>query len=73
MIATTIALVVATLLCLAFDATKWLGVAGVVLLFYLYPLLLTALSVLGGVALYFTRYNSRRKCNELPKLPAGRN
>jgi threonine/homoserine/homoserine lactone efflux protein len=73
MIATTIALVVGTLLCLAFDATKWVGVAGVVLLFYLHPLLFTVLSVLGGVALYFARYNSRRKCNELPKLPAGRN
>ena len=72
MIATTIALVVATLLCLAFDATKWVGVAGVVLLFYLYPLLLTALSILGGVALVFTRYHKRRTCHELPKLPDGR-
>jgi hypothetical protein len=67
-----IALVVATLLCLAFDATKWVGVAGVVLLFCLYPLLLTALSILGGVAFFLIRYNTRRKCRELPKLPAGR-
>ena len=73
MFVTTIAVVVATFLCLLFDATKWIGIAGVVLLFYLHPLLFTVLSVLGGVALYFTRYNSRRKCNELPKLPAGRN
>lgn len=72
MIATTIALVVATLLCLAFDATKWLGVAGVVLLFYLYPLLLTALSIIGGVAFFLIRYNTRRKRHELPKLPDGR-
>jgi hypothetical protein len=72
MIVTTIALVVATLLCLAFDATKWLGVAGVVLLFYLYPLLLTALSILGGVAFFLIRYNARRKYHALPKLPPGR-
>lgn len=72
MIVTTIALVVAALLCLAFDATKWLGVAGVVLLFCLHPLSFTALSVLGGVAYFSFRYYQRRKCHALPKLPDGR-
>ena len=72
MFVTTIALVVATLLCFAFDPTKLSGVAGVVLLFYLYPLFLTALFVLGGVAYVLFRYYQRRKCHALPKLPAGR-
>jgi len=72
MIVTTIAFVVAGLLCLVFTATRWIGVVGVALLFYLHPLLLTALCVLGGVTYFLIRYYSRRKCNELPRLPAGR-
>jgi hypothetical protein len=72
MFLTTIALLVATLLCFAFDPTKLSGVAGVVLLFYLYPLSLTVLFVLGGVAFLFIRYYQWRKCHALPKLPDGR-
>ena len=72
MIVTTIAPAVSTLLCLAFDATKWIGVAGLVLLFYLNPLLFTALFILGGVAFFLSRHHKRSKYHALPKLPPGR-
>lgn len=72
MIGVTLVLVVATLLGLAFDTTKWIGVAGVALLFYLHPLLFTVLFVLGGVAFFLIRYHKRRKCHALPRLAAGR-
>ena len=68
MILATVALVVATLLCLYFDTTRWYGVAGVLLLFAIHPLLSTAL-LLGGVALCFIHYYRRRTFHELPKLP----
>ena len=69
MILATVALVVATCLCLYFDTTRWYGVAGVLLLFVIHPLLFTALLILGGVALCFIHYYRRRTFHELPKLP----
>ena len=44
-------LLVVSLLCLAFDSTKIAGFVGMTLLFYLYPSLLVAFLVLGGVGL----------------------
>ena len=72
MIGFTVAVLVATLLCLAFDSTRWIGVAGAALLAYLYPLSFTALVVIGGVAFYYIHYHQRSAHHELPKLPAGR-
>ena len=72
MIAFTVAVLVATLICLTFNTTRWIGVAGAALLAYLYPLSLTALVVLGGVAFYYIHHHQRSKHHELPKLPAGR-
>jgi hypothetical protein len=46
-------LLVASLLCLAFDSTKLVGLVGMTLVFYLYPPLLVAFLVLGGVGLLF--------------------
>lgn len=59
-------------LCPTFHLARWLGVAaiaGVAVLLFLHPLLCTALLVLGGVAVFFTRYYKRRIVHALPKLP----
>lgn len=84
MIALVLVLLFAALLCLLFGSTKWFRVVGVVLLifvlFCLYPLLvatLFALTVFGGVAVYFTRNSNRnstrhlkrRTFHAIPKLP----
>jgi hypothetical protein len=46
-------LLVASLLCLAFDSTKLIGLVGMTLLFYAYPPLLVAFLIMGGVGLIF--------------------
>jgi len=45
-----------SLLCLAFNTTRLIGVVGLALLSYQYPLLLIALLVLGGVVLFFIHH-----------------
>jgi hypothetical protein len=47
------ALLVLSLVCLGFDSTKLVGFVGMTLLFYLYPPLLIAFLILGGVGLIF--------------------
>lgn len=42
-----------SLLCLAFNTTRLVGVVGLALLSLVYPLLLITLLVLGGLILYF--------------------
>ena len=42
-----------SLLCLAFNSTRLIGVVSLGLLSYLYPLLLIPLVVLGGIIFYF--------------------
>ena len=42
-------MLVASLLCLVFDSTKLAGLVGMTLVFYLYPPLLVAILVLGGI------------------------
>ncbi len=71
MIATTLAVLAATVLCFAFDTTRWVGVVGTALLFYLHPVSLTALLVLGGAAFFLTCYYKRKK-HELPRLDSRR-
>ena len=81
MLALTVAVVLAALLSLAFDTTRWIGVVGLALLFlvlfYRYPLFCTALFpalfLFGGVALYFTRCHKRSTSHDLPKLLDRRN
>ena len=51
-------LLVASLLCLFFDSTKLIGFVGMTLLFYLYPPLLVAFLILGGVGLFFIHHRS---------------
>lgn len=69
MITTTIALVVAILLCLAFDATTLIGVVGVVLLAYLNPTIFLSLSVLAVVVVVFIYFHKRSSRHGVPKLP----
>ena len=49
-------LLVASLLCLAFNTTRLIGVVGLALLSYQYPLLLIAILILGGVGLFFIHH-----------------
>ena len=72
MIGFTVAVLVATLLCLAFNTTRWIGVAGAALLAYLYPLSFTALVVIGGITFCYIHHHQRSTPHELPKLPDGR-
>ena len=48
-----ITLLVVSLLCLFFDSTKIVGFIGMTLMFYLYPPLLVAFLILGGIGLIF--------------------
>lgn len=66
----TIVLIFATLICLAIDTTRWLGVVGLAMLFYLHPLIVFALLILGGAALYFIHRHNRSNNHEQPKLPS---
>ncbi len=69
----TVAVVVAALLCLAFDTKKFIGVAGVALLIYFHPLLSTAFLVLGVAIFYFIRYHNKRStAHGHSKLPSRR-
>jgi hypothetical protein len=52
-------LLVITLLCLAFAPTRLIGVVGLALLFYLYPLLCTALLILGGAGWFFIQHHNK--------------
>ena len=47
------ALLVVSLLCLAFSSTRLIGIIGLMLVFYLHPPLFWMLLILGSVALYF--------------------
>jgi hypothetical protein len=51
-----ITLLVVSLLCTAFPPTRLIGVAGMALLFYLYPPLLVGFLVLGAVGMYFIHH-----------------
>ena len=49
-------LLVASLLCLAFDSTKLVGFVGMILLFYVYPPLLVAFLIMGCIGMIFIQY-----------------
>lgn len=49
MITVTTILTVAALLCLAFNNTRLIGIVGVVILFLIYPLLVTIMDVLEDI------------------------
>jgi hypothetical protein len=52
-------LIVITLLCLAFAPTRLIGVAGLALLFYLYPLWFITLLVLGIAGGFFIHHQNK--------------
>lgn len=70
-----ITLIVIGLLCLAFKSTRLTGVAGLTLLSLVYPVLLLALIVIGGVVLYFIHHkrSNSNVFSKLTKLPFRRN
>jgi hypothetical protein len=51
-----ITLLVVSLLCLAFDPTRVIGVVGMTLMFYLYPPLLVGFLILGAVSLFYIHH-----------------
>ncbi|SDZ16589.1 hypothetical protein SAMN05421754_10809 [Nitrosomonas sp. Nm58] len=52
MITATTLLVLATLLCLAFNSTRLLGVICAAILFLLYPMLVTVMRFLAGITVH---------------------
>ena len=52
MIELTLAMVAATFFFLAFATLRWIGILGLALLLYLFPMVIVALLVLGGLAFY---------------------
>ena len=52
MISLTFGMVVATFFFLAFASLRWIGILGLALLLYLFPMVIVALLVLGGLAFY---------------------
>ena len=52
MIDVTFAMVVATVFFLSFASLRWIGILGLALLLYLFPMVIAALLVLAGVAFY---------------------
>ena len=48
--------ILTTLLCLAFEPTRLLGIAGLALLIYLFPVMFTALLVVAGAAFIFSHH-----------------
>ncbi|CAE6506053.1 hypothetical protein NMYAN_210018 [Nitrosomonas nitrosa] len=55
--ATTITLVMVTLLCLLFSSTRLFGLIGLVALIKLYPVFFIVMLVLAGVIFYFIHYH----------------
>lgn len=55
MIAMTFAMVVATVFFLAFASLRWIGILGLALLLYIFPLVTVALLVLGSVVFYLIK------------------
>lgn len=53
MITLSSGLVVATAVCLAFDTTRLLGVLGVLLLLYLFPIAFPAILLISAVAIFY--------------------
>ena len=55
MISMTFAMVVMTFFFLAFASLRWIGILGLALLLYIFPLVTVALLVLGGCAFFFLK------------------
>lgn len=53
MIAVITILVLTTLLCLVFNSTRPIGIAGIVILLLIYPVLVTVMHVFEGIAAHF--------------------
>ena len=52
MISLTFGMVVVTFFLLAFASLRWIGILGLALLLYLFPMVIVALLVLGAIAFY---------------------
>ena len=52
----TVALVVASVLGLAFESARWVGAMGLLMLIFLYPWACLALSIAGGAAFYYFHF-----------------
>ncbi len=55
MIGVTFAIVVATFFFLAFASLRWVGILGLALLLYIFPLVTVALLLLGSVLFFFIK------------------
>lgn len=69
MIWITVVLLAVSLLCLVFSETRKLGITGLAVVLMLHPLLFLALLLLGGAIVYAKYIHTRRKKDELLRLP----
>ncbi len=70
MIATVIALSIATFLCLAFESTRLLGIVGILLLLYLNPIAFMFIVVCVAAIAVLIHFSKRSNSNhDLPRLP----
>ena len=46
-------LLIVSLLCLAINTTRIIGIIGLILMFYLYPALFAVIPILGGLIIYY--------------------
>ena len=72
MLELTAVLVITSLLCLGFDSTRWVGVAGIALLVSLHPLLFLALLGFGCVIFCCYHHHKRRTIREIRTLDSDR-
>lgn len=66
MLATTLAVIAATAVCLAFTTTRWMGVFGIALLSYLHPMVVIASSIVAVLAVAIFHLYRRRSYRALP-------
>ena len=62
----TVALVVATVIGMAFEPARWVGVMSLMLLLLMYPWACLAISI-AGAAFYFIRFSKRRSYDAISK------
>lgn len=68
---TAIALVVAAVVLLCFEATRLIGAAGIVMLIVFFPLMTLVMLLVAGIVFYFVYFKRSLRTYEKPQLRDG--